>query len=199
MLPDFPKVKQTAQAKIFRWIQAQVPVLAPFLGDTKRYVLHEGGGNKLIRADQSVAETTMIPFSSTLSLQREEMKRLDFEALHAKLLALAKELTANQSRTLFQAVGEAAESVGNTVDARGTLTQEAFLDIFRKVQLSFEPDTEEISPGFQFVMHPETAAKIAPLVNDWEKDPEFNKRYEQIIDEQRTAWRVRESRRTLAD
>lgn len=67
-----------------------------------------------------------------------------------------------------------------------------------KVEWSFDPETEEPT-GMSFVMHPDTAAKIIPLVKEWEQKPEFKARYEQLVERKREEWRARENRRKLVD
>jgi hypothetical protein len=76
--------------------------------------------------DQSVSDTNMQTFTGTLTFSREEMKTFDMEKVLAKLQALAEDLAAHQSETLFKVVGEAAQSVGNAIDGEGKpLTQDA--------------------------------------------------------------------------
>lgn len=71
------------------------------------------------------------------------------------------------------------------------------LEIFRTVEMEFDPKTLQLLPGFQFVMHPETAAKVVPKIQEWEKDPEFKAKHERIMERKREEWRDREARRKL--
>jgi hypothetical protein len=200
MLPDFPNAKVLMEEQLIRWVREQVPMISPILGQIKHYTQHEGRRSELIREDHSVAETTMSAFRGSIVITREEMRTFDLNVIQQKFQTLAEELASHQSTTLFETISQAASSVGNTVDAEGKpLTQEKFLELFRKIQLDFDPVTEKISPGFQIVLHPDTAAKIIPLVKAWEHDPAFIKKHEEIIEQQRVAWRARESRRVLVD
>jgi hypothetical protein len=200
MLPDFPEAKAMMQSQLLKWVRAQIPIISPILGQISHYTQHEGRRSELVREDRSVAETTMSAFRGSITFSRDEMRSFDLHSIQEKFQTLAEELATHQSTTLLKSVAEAAESVGNTVDGEGKpLTQEKFLDLFRKVQMEFDPVTEKVSAGFQFVMHPDTAAKVVPLVKEWEQDAEFVRRHEEIMEQQRTAWRVRESRRTLVD
>ena len=85
------------------------------------------------------------------------------------------------------------------VHAGGELTQHNFLEVFRRVQMDFDPETLQPKPGFVWVMHPDMAASITPKVKEWERDPAFNAEYERIMAMKREEWRDREANRKLVD
>ena len=98
---------------------------------------------------------------------------------------------------MLEVVEEAAEEVGNVVHADGELTQDKYLEIFRTIDMDFDPTTLKLAPGFRWVMHPDMAARVVPKVQEWEKDPAFNAKYERIMATKREEWRDREARRKL--
>ena len=136
-------------------------------------------------------------FEFPLTLSREDFKRGDLSAVCEKLVDLAREMGEHQTKRMLEVVKEAADEVGNVVHADGELTQDKFLDIFRKVELDFDPKTLKLLPGFSFVMHPQMAEKVIPKVRGWEGDPEFTAKYEHIMATKREEWRDREARRKL--
>jgi len=197
MLPDFAKAKARAQRDLIRAVEQQVPIVAPLLKGVARFRQHEGGGSHLTRADssQSTIEYKRSEFSFTLKC--EEFKRFDLAVVREKLIDLARQMGEDQTKRMLEVVKEAADEVGNVVHAGGELTQDKFLDVFRKVEMDFDPKTLKLLPGFSFVMHPDMAAKVVPKVQEWEKDPEFNAKYERIMATKREDWRDREARRKL--
>lgn len=100
---------------------------------------------------------------------------------------------------MLEVAREAADSVGNAVHTGGELTPDKFLEVFRRIEMDFDPETLEPAPGFVWVMHPETAATVVPKIKEWEKDPEFNAQYSAIINTKREEWRDREASRKLVD
>ena len=69
---------------------------------------------------------------------------------------------------MFSTIGEAVESVGNTVSAGGDLKPEHLFEMLSKVDMEFDPQTEQPT-GMSFVMHAETAATLVPQMQEWER------------------------------
>ena len=62
-------------------------------------------------------------------MTRDEMRNGSFQTIVSKFDDIAETFAEAQSQILFATVSEAAESVGNVVDAKGKLTKEAFLEL----------------------------------------------------------------------
>ena len=199
MLPDFTRAKDRANRDLLRWVGQQIPAVAPLLRGVSTVRQHEGKVGRIVRQDESEASIDFCSISSEFVQNREDMKHSDLKAIQEKLLKVAKDFGQDQTRRMLTAAGEAAESVGNVVDAGGELTPDKFLDLFRKVQMDFDPQTLQPKPGFTFVMHPDTAASVVPKVKEWEKDPRCKAEYERILAEKREEWRDREANRKLVD
>ena len=199
MLPDFTRAKDRANRDLLRWVGQQIPAVAPLLRRVSTVRQHEGKVGRIVRQDESEASIDFCSISSEFVQNREDMKHSDLKAIQEKLLKVAKDFGQDQTRRMLTAAGEAAESVGNVVDAGGELTPDKFLDLFRKVQMDFDPQTLQPKPGFTFVMHPDTAASVVPKVKEWEKDPRLKAEYERILAEKREEWRDREANRKLVD
>ncbi len=115
-------------------------------------------------------------------------------------MKVAEDFGNDQSKRLFEVVKQAADEVGNVVDGRGEEpSPEKMLDLFRRVDMDFDPVTLQPKPGLTLVMHPDMAAKMVPKMKEWENDPDFNAEHGRIIDQKREEWRAREARRKLAD
>ena len=147
---------------------------------------------------QRTPSTTSSP-SSEFVLNREEMKRFDLNALQQKLTEVANQIGRAQTQKMMEAVGEAAGAVGNVVNTGGELTQDKFLEVLRRVEMDFDPQTFQPTPGWVWVMHPDMAASVIPKVEEWENDPVFNAKRERILVVKREEWRDREANRKLVD
>jgi hypothetical protein len=198
MLPDFPRVKAHLQSQLLRWVQAQVPVIAPILGQIRHYHQHEGRASLLARDDRSVAEMTFERKGFELVLDREGMKVTDMPGVYRKMAALAEDMAREQSTMLFAGVSKAVEEVGNTVSTGGVFEPHHLLEGIDKMQMEFDPASGE-PVGQSFVMHPDTAAKLIPRMKEWEKDPQFVAEHARLLDKKRQEWRDRENRRKLVD
>lgn len=119
MLPDYPAVKAHLRGVLLRWCQAQIPQIAPLLGEIGRFHQHEGRSAQLVRSDESVDTMDYPATEVPLEISRDEMKRLDLDALFAKLRGLAENLAEAQERMMFTKVSEAVEATGNTISAEG--------------------------------------------------------------------------------
>ena len=199
MLPDFGEFKAYARDQLLRWMRNQVPTISPILGEIRHFAQHEGRKGVLTRADRTIDPMEQSAAHVTFQITPEEMKTFDVPSLQKKLLSMAEQLSEQQSSTLFKSIAQAAESVGNTVNAQGDFQPRHFLELLEKVDIDFDPKTGEIAPGFSFVMHPDTAESVMKKVSEWEKDPGFIAAHKAVMDQKKKNWNDRENRRTLVD
>ena len=199
MLPDFIRVKTRVNRDLLRWVRQQIPTVAPLMQGVAKYHQHEGKHGRIVRNDGSEDPIDFKHVSCESVLNREEMKRFDWEALLQKLTAVAEQVGRAQTQQMLAVAGEAAESVGNVVPAGGELTPDKFLEVFRRVEMDFDPQTLRPKPGLTIALHPDIAASVLPKVKKWEKDPKYKAEYERIISVKREEWRDREANRKLVD
>lgn len=198
MLPDFPKVKRRTGREFFRQVEARIPALTPLLQGVAKFRQHEGRTGRIVRTDNSEGELNYPITEVAMQVDRESMRRFDPAAMSEKVAHLAKEFGAQQSRKMLETVSEAATQAGNVVSAGGQpVTQDMFLELFRRVEMDFDPVTLAPKPGFAFVMHPDMAESFLPKAKEWERDPVYNAKYERIMDQKRDEWRDREADRKL--
>ena len=162
MFPDFPNVKAKANRDLLRWVRQQVPAVTPLIQGVATVRQHEGRTGKFVRVDSTEATIDYRPESFEFSLDRDEMKRFDLPAIQRKLSDLAARVGQAQTKRMLEVASEAADSVGNVVDSGGNMTADHLLDVFRKVEMDFDPVTLMPKPGFVWVMHPDTAAAVVP-------------------------------------
>ena len=198
MLPDYPKIKQKADALLKQYFNDQIPEAAPFLKNIGRAVQHEGDEVTYEDVDGREGRIEYESMTAGLEITRDEMRHGSFSAIMAKYKKMAKSLAEDLSKMMFTTVSEAAESVGNVVDAKGKPIREALLEMQRKIQLDFDPRTgEPVQPTI--VLHPETFESIKDDLKRLERDPEFLAELSKIRQKQRKDWDDRESRRRLVD
>src|SRR6266849_1523743 len=162
MLPDLATVKRRANRDLLRWVRLQVPVLTPLIQGIGTFRQHEGRLLRMVRRDESEDTSGLRQSEFSLALEREDMRRFDLVAIQKKLSQLAKEMGDDQAKRLLEVVGQAADSVGNVVHAGGEPKPDHFFEILRRVEMDFDAKTLQPVPGFMWVMHPDTAAKLAP-------------------------------------
>ena len=199
MLPDFTRVKTRINQDLGRWVRQQIPIVAPLLKGVATFQQHEGKTSTIVREDGSEDPTDYQAVSGESVMNRDEMKQFDLDAIHQKLRELAIQIGEAQTQGLLKAAGKAADSVGNVIRAGGELTPDKFLEVYRTVEMDFDPQTLKPTPGHVWVMHPDVAASVVPKVKEWEKNPAFKAKYEQIMVAKREEWRDREANRKLVD
>ena len=199
MLPDFTRVKTRANRDLLRRVRQQVPAVAPLMQGVATFHQHEGKIGRIVRADESEDPIDYHLVSCETVLNREEMMRFDLTAIQQKLSEVANQIGQAQTKRMLEAAGEAADSVGNVVHAGGELTPDKVLEVYRKVERDFDPQTLQPKPGFVWTMHPDVAASVIPKIEEWEKDPVFKAEYERIMTVKREEWRDREANRKLVN
>jgi hypothetical protein len=198
MLPDFPEVKSFARRTFIRAIRQCIPQHEPLLAGIRHSQVHEGSSARLTRLDESTDQIEFQAAHANLEITRDQMRRITVDQLLEHVSHLAEQFAEQQARLMFTRISEAAEQVGNAVSAAELGMKEAFLEIQRRLEVDFYPDTLE--PKNQvLVMHPDQVEKFMAETDKWEKDTEFVAEMGRIRQQQIEAWRARENRRKLVD
>lgn len=198
MLPDFPEVKNFARRAFIRAVRQRIPHHEPLLAEIKHSRVHEGRYAHVTRLDESTDRIEFQAARADLEVTRDQMRRITVDELLEHVSRIAEQFAEQQARLMFTRISEAAEQVGNVVSAADKGLKEAFLDMQRRLEVDFDPDTRE--PKNQvIVMHPDQAEKFMAEAATWEQDPEFVAEMDRIRQQQIEAWRARENRRKLVD
>lgn len=198
MLPDYPNVKKKVHSLLLSRVKEGILRRSLILRQIPRTVQHEGseGTYKDVAGRENQIEYREI--AAARSLTRDEMRQGNFQSIMSKCDEIADTFAAEQSKILYAAIGEAAESVGNVFDTKGKLTKEVFLEMRRKMQWDFNPHTGE--PQYPtMVLSPKVLEKIKHDLESWEQDPKFVAAMSAIEQQKRLEWRDRESCRRLVD
>lgn len=198
MLPDYPDAKNRARRLLIKLMQEQVPQHEPLLAGIKHSRVHEGRSAVLTRQDKSIDDIEFRSAGAEVSLTREQMRRGTVDELLEHVSSMAAQLAGQQVQLMFEKVSKAVEEVGNVVSASELGTKEAFLEMQRKLEVDFDPETLE-PKNLVIVLHPSQVQSFKAQAEEWEKDPTFVAEMNQIREQQIEAWRARENSRKLVD
>lgn len=198
MLPDYPEYKDRAGRAIIDGVRARIPQLEPILGQVRHFVVHEGDGAHLTRADQSSEAIAFVEAHAELQIPKEQMKAVTAEQLVEYVTTIATQLAEHQARHMFATLERVTSEFGNTVDAKELGMKEALLEMERRIQMDFDPETLE-PKGMSIVLHPSQVEKLMASAAEWEKDEEYVAKRAAIRAQKVEEWRARERARALAD
>lgn len=198
VLPDFPEVKQTVLNRLMgrRRLDAEAN---PLLAMMPPFIIHEGNLSIVRRENgtEVVLDLRGEPIKSSVALSVDDIRRRGPAASVDAVTRLADGLTEGLAKRTFTAIEEAAESVGNSINANGAFTPEVYFRMLERIELGF--DASGKWSGLTILAHPDTAAKTDPVLQLIETDPELRARRDEIVEAKRKEWRVREAARQLVD
>jgi len=160
--------------------------------------VHEGRAATLTRADESADRIEFKKATVELSIGRDQMRRITVEQLMEHVSAMSQQFAAHQSQLMISGLSKAVDEVGNAVSAKEIGPKEAFLEMERRIQMEFDPQTLE-PKSLVFVLHPDDVERFKAQAEEWEKDPEFVAERARIRQTKIEEWRAREDRRKLVD
>jgi len=198
MLPDFPKEKREFEKFWNDYLVNKHRELLGFFASIPSFTIHEGHLWRIERSDGSKSERPFEELSSEFIIKNEEVPELTPEKIKEKLDAVAEDTARQVSQKIIKEIQEAAEQVGNTVNANGkSLTKEHFLELLEKIDTGFDEQGEWIRPSL--IMHPNFWKENEEKFKQWDLDKDFIKRQEKIINKKREEWHAREALRKLVD
>jgi len=198
MLPDFPRAKTRARAAFIIAVKHRIPQVEPILSGIAHRFVHEGRTAKLTRADDSVDDIEFQKAQAEVLVPKEQMRRITVEQISEHINAMAQQLAGHQVRLMFSRLNEAVERVGNSVSASEIGSRAAYLEVQRRIEVDFDPDTLE--PGdLTIVVSPDRAEAFMEQIRVWNEDPEFVAEMNRIRAQQLEDWRARENCRRLVD
>ncbi|MGD0919732.1 MAG: hypothetical protein ABSB22_25120 [Thermodesulfobacteriota bacterium] len=161
---------------------------------------HHFEGNRMSykTVDGEPDETEYQAASSEFMVKREDVIAKGAMAYIENIKGLAEEMNRQKAKYFFDKMKEVTEKTGNIVDGKGQpMNFDLFLESIKKVWIEFDDGGNPILPTM--VVSPELEAKLSKLLPEWEKNPEYKKAYEEVIELKRKEWNDRESHRKLVD
>jgi len=197
MLPDFPKIKGKFREAINRYLQdlvRQEPLLSQF-----RQERHfEGNKMSWKTVEGESKESSYEEISGELSVQREDVIAKGPVAFIENIQSIAEEMKRQQATFMLHKFKEVTDRTGQVVNGKGQpFTHELFMEALERIQIDFDEQGKPYLPTV--FVPPEMAAKLKEKIPEWEANPEYTKRFEQLIERKRQEWNDRESHRKLVD
>jgi hypothetical protein len=130
--------------------------------------------------DLSSHESTMETHTAEHELNLESILVGDLRALPNFLDTITTNFVRQLKKLLFQRAGEAADSVGNTVDARQhTSIADAYLEMFRRVEFGVDRQGNVSFP--ELVLHPNTAQRLQEELS--KQGPDFRQAIQNLTNQ----------------
>lgn len=196
MLPDIPPLKQEIAAALQAAFKQRVNAYMGAINEAPRYFIKEGRRVLTIRPDGRSDETELKQASAETSIRFDEVPHLSIQDRLAKLDDAAREMARQISEHAFGQINEAVERVGNVVNSGGKpLSPDVFLDVIEKIHLDF--DAGGNPSQLTMVIPPNMAERAKETMERLHQEPEYDRRYREIIEKKRMEWRDREAARKL--
>lgn len=196
LLPDFPSVKKAANQFFTDRIRKSAR-RGSFMGTIPRWIMHEGDIISVKSGKDLPVESEMKEASAGLLLRKEDIIANGMDAYYAKLDELAQSIKNQEEKIMLKAMEQAAEQAQNVVGAKGEFSFSTILDAFEKMMIDFDSNGNPL--GQDIILSPSAAAKMRAMLPELEKNQEYKRRYNEIIDRKRKEWLDRENSRRLVD
>jgi hypothetical protein len=196
MLPDLISLKTEFQETLDEQLRARANKKMGIFGQIPRVFVHEGNRLVNIRGDGSVHESEFKEASAEFEIMRSAVPDLTPHKRSEIINGMADEMARKVSQGMFQSLNATLEEAGQTVDNKGKpLSVEVFFQTLEKMDLEFDKNGDVT--GLSLVIHPEMAPKLELLDQEFQRDPELQRRHRDLLNRKRTAWRARETARKL--
>jgi hypothetical protein len=197
MLPDFPQIKaRSVELALFRFKQEVSQ--DGILGQIRSMAFFEGTDFKASDVDGYEDQFQLKLLSTPIEMNHQELLERGIMAFIDALKRTVEPQRDAMKQMLFQRATEAIERVDNKVDANGKpLSGDLFLELLERMEIGFD---EEGKPEMgTLVIHPSQAEEWKRLEAQLIADPEFQRKYGELMLRKRDFWRDRESNRKLVD
>lgn len=148
-----------------------------------------------MRADQSESNTGTQQLSSMMEIRFDEIPDLTFEEVIAKYDEMILDIVRKQTGFAMERLNEDIPE-SQSVDAKGKkFDAEIILQMLETIQLEFYPDGRPQELHVVGALFSPERLKTAH--EEFQNNPELQKRYSDLIARKREEWRVREAGRKL--
>jgi hypothetical protein len=194
MLPDYSETKRLFGRFFQTYARRKARAISPFAAVQTRY-LHEGRGMKVMRADDSESDTEVQQLSSEMEIKFDEIPELTFEKAIAKYDEMILDMVRKQTGFALERLNQDIPPT-QTVDGQGKkLDAEIILEMLETIQLEFYPD------GRPHELHVVgglfTPERLKAVDEEFQNNPELQKRHDELMARKREEWRAREADRKL--
>lgn len=197
MLPDFPKTKRKLGEAIDKYLQYLIRQ-DPLLSEIREERHFEGNRMSSITENGQLGQSAYEEISAGYSIRREDIIVKGPMAFVENIHSVAEKMKKQKAKLLFDKFKEVTDKTGNIVDAKGRpLTFKLLMQLLEKISIDFDDHGNPFLPTL--VISPAMGAKLKHKLPEWEANPEYKKKLEELIARKREEWNDRESHRKLVD
>lgn len=197
MLPDFPRIKKKFMDGVTSYMRNSANQ-DPMFSQIRSEMHFEGNRMATSPQDGGLDESGYQELSGGIEVKREDIIAKGTMAFIEPIENAAEEIKKQKAEMLFSKMKEITEKTGNVVDGKGKpFSFELCLEALEKIQIDFNEDGTP-SP-MTLVVSPQLMVKIKEKMPEWEQNPEYRKRHDELMARKRKEWDDRESNRKLVD
>ncbi len=197
MLPDFPKIKERFVEATNRYLQNLIRQ-EPLLSQIREERHFEGNKMSSKTENGELDQSSYKEISGKFSIKREDIIDKGPMAFVENIQNIAEEIKKQKAKLMFDKLNEITDKTGNVVNGKGQpFTPDLFMEMLNKIWVDFDDQGNPYLPTI--VVSPEMGAKLKEKLPEWEANPEYKKKFEELIKRKRKEWNDRESHRKLVD
>jgi hypothetical protein len=130
--------------------------------------------------DGTLLENEPMLASASLSVSISGAVGGDLADVHVAIVSTADQFVASMMPAIYNQISDLCEATGNVTSAKDKPLLDAMLETIDAVEISFDRDGNPKLPTI--VMHPDMAANLV------EPTPEYQERFDKIIERKRNEW-----------
>ena len=196
---EFPKIKQELEAILKKCIKLIAKRIDPVFGSIPEKPIHEGRILEIIKENKT-SKVNLKEFISQIAIKKEDIQNTNIDAFVLEIIKMIKDSGEKMAKFFFREIDSILTEAGQTIDAGGReFDFDTLLEIFKKIEISFDKDGNPRLDRYKFVLHPKFYNKIVFKLKEWEEDPEKNKLFNDLIEQKRKEYYAKEASRKLLD
>jgi hypothetical protein len=198
MFPDFPKAKKAIHKHLMDFFHQRIHFHSGSLvKEIPKRVIQEGSGQVMKYADGTIHESALSSIRAESGPVHPEKIIENPDEVYRIFDEMAKEVAIQQSKLIIEGISDVTEKIGNTIKTKGAITPESILEMFEKITIDFNPDG---TPKMPTIYAGDLMMKELPKVfQSISSDPLLEKRFQDIMDNQKLRWYDRAANRKLVD
>ena len=197
MLPDFVRVKDKRRRRFIQRVNRETKGLTPLLNHVRTVRQHEGRRLEYETVDgvQDVVNYEN-RISSALQIHRDDFANMDESRFLSKAKEMAKELAPQAMRHFFGMMDRWTAQAGTVTDAGGRpFDPMMWIESLEKVDIDFDECGQPQLPAL--VANPKDQPVFERKLAEAEKSPEFQRRWNELMQIKLMEYRDREADRKL--
>lgn len=199
MLPDFTKLKKELLEEIIIPAFSEARRNDPLLGRIHSTTQFEGKETSYQTVDGNIEKQPYEKFKGEWQITPEEVIEQPFDYFINKFKKMGEDATSQMAQYTFKQINKVIDKTGNVVDAGGKkISPDLILESLEKVLIDFDEDTGNAKFPTVYI-HPDQAEAYKKVIEDAKQDPEFKKKFDEMVERKRKEWHDREAVRKLVD